>query len=423
MGAGRSLDSLVATAASVVGPDSVSVATPDDAFDHVKPLLVVAPRDAESAGGVLAWASRDKMPLIIRGGGTKLTWGPPTRPADVILSTARLNSVIEHRHGDLTATFQAGARLAEVNRQLSAHRQWVPLDSSQEGGTIGGILATNDSGPRRHRYGAPRDLIIGITVARTDGRLARSGGIVVKNVAGYDMGRLMTGSFGTLALIVEATFKLVPVAQASRTVVVTTPSTVVLGGVLAAIMSSQTMPTAVELETPPGRLLVRFETVERAAEQQASEVTTLALPRGARTDIVSGADEAALWRAHAVRPWNKPGCVIKISMLLSEIPSLLDSLRDTAVGHDWELVGRAGVGVLLLRLDGSDDEQERVAVQLRGRFKTGEGHVSVLRASPDLKTRLEAWGSVGDALPLMQTIKRQFDPAGILNPGRGPGGL
>jgi glycolate oxidase FAD binding subunit len=197
----------------------------------------------------------------------------------------------------------------------------------------------------------------------------------------------------------------------------------VLAGVLVAIASSQTMPAAVELETPPGRLLVRFETVERAAEQQASEVANLALSRGARTDIVSGADEAALWRAYAARPWNKPGCVIKISALISEIPSLLDSLRDGEAGHDWELVGRAGVGVLLLRADGTDDEQERVAIQLRGRFKTGEGHVSVLRASADLKARLEAWGSVGDALPLMQTIKRQFDPAGILNPGRGPGGL
>jgi glycolate oxidase FAD binding subunit len=423
MGTSRSLHSLMDTAASVVGSDSVTVATADDGFDHVKPLLVVAPRDADSAGSVLAWASRDRVPLVIRGGGTKLTWGPLTRPADVILSTARLNRVIEHRYGDLTATIQAGAPLAEVNRQLSAHRQWVPLDSSQDGGTIGGILATNDSGPRRHRYGAPRDLIIGITVARTDGRLARSGGIVVKNVAGYDMGRLMTGSFGTLALIVDATFKLVPVAQASRTVVITTPSTVVLAGVLVAIASSQTMPAAVELETPPGRLLVRFETVERAAEQQASEVANLALSRGARTDIVSGADEAALWRAYAARPWNKPGCVIKISALISEIPSLLDSLRDGEAGHDWELVGRAGVGVLLLRADGTDDEQERVAIQLRGRFKTGEGHVSVLRASADLKARLEAWGSVGDALPLMQTIKRQFDPAGILNPGRGPGGL
>jgi len=423
MGTSRSLQSLVDTAAGVVGADSVRVATPDDAFDHVKPLLVVAPRDAESAGGVLAWASRDKVPLVIRGGGTKLRWGPLTRPADVILSTARLTSIIEHRYGDLTATIQAGAPLAKVNRQLSAHRQWIPLDPSHEAGTIGGILATNDSGPRRHRYGAPRDLIIGITVARTDGRLARSGGIVVKNVAGYDMGRLMTGSFGTLALIVDATFKLVPVAQASRTVVVTAPSTALLGSVLAAIVSSQTMPTAVELETPPGRFLVRFETVERAAEQQASEVENLALSRGAQSDIVSGADEAALWQAHAARPWNKSGCVIKVSTLLAEIPSLLDWLRDAEAGSDWELVGRAGVGVLLLRLDGADDEQERVAIQLRARFKPGEGHVSVLRASADLKKRLEAFGSVGDALPLMQTIKRQFDPAGILNPGRGPGGL
>jgi len=423
MGISRSVESFADAVARVAGADSVRFATEQDAFDLVKPLLVVSPCNAESAGAVLEWASRDRVPLMIRGAGTKLTWGPLARPADVILSTTRLNPVVEHRHGDLTATVQAGATLAQVNRELSAHRQWIPLDPSHEGGTIGGILATNDSGPRRHRHGAPRDLIIGITVARADGRLARAGGIVVKNVAGYDMARLMTGSFGTLALIVDATFKLAPMAPASRTVVITAPRAALLDDALTSIASSQMMPAAVELEIPPGRLLVRFGTAERAAEQQSREIAELASKRGARADVISGSEESALWQAHAARPWSKTGCVVKITLLLSQIPALVDWLHGAAPHVDWELIGRAGVGVLFLRLDGRDDEQERLVNQLRARFKPGEGHVSVLRGSVALKSRIEAAAPVGDALPLMQIIKRQFDPAGILNPGRGPGGL
>jgi glycolate oxidase FAD binding subunit len=423
MAISRSVENLADSAARIVGAEGVRVATPDDAFDVVRPLLVVSPGDANAAGAVLDWASRDNVPLVIRGAGTKLTWGPLARPADVIVSTLRLNAVVDHRHGDLTATVQAGAALAQVNRELGLHRQWIPLDPSREDGTIGGILATNDSGPRRHRYGAPRDLIIGITVARTDGRLARSGGIVVKNVAGYDMARLMTGSFGTLALIVDATFKLAPAPPASRTVIVSTPDAALLNQVLTAVSASQTMPTAVELELPPGRLLVRLETVDRSAEQQSREIAELAAKHGAKADIVSSGEDSALWQAHAARPWDKPGCVVKISTLRSQLPSLVGWIRDAAGRTDCELVGRAGVAVLLLRLDGEEAEQERLVTQLRARFKPGEGHVTLLRASPSLKTRVDASGSVGDALQLMQIIKRQFDPAGILNPGRGPGGL
>jgi len=423
MSVSRSVETLANAVAAVVGVENVRVATAADRLEGITPLVVVEPRDAESAGATLAWASRARVPLITRGGGTKLAWGPPFQPAAVILSTARLNGVVAHRHGDLTATVQAGAALARVNHELAAHRQWIPLDPSHlDAATIGGIVATNDSGPRRHRHGAPRDLIIGITVARTDGRLARSGGIVVKNVAGYDMARLMTGSFGVLALIVDATFKLAPVPPASRTVSLTTPSLASLGNLLAEIAASQTMPTAVELEMPPGRVLVRFETTARAAEQQSSEIGVLASEHGAPCDIVSGADESALWQAHALRPWNRPGCVVKIGLLPAQLTTLLEWLRELPKRLDWELIGQAGVGVFLLRVEGPADEQERLVTQLRARLKPGEGHASLVRAGPEVKKRLGG-ELVGDALSLMQTIKRQFDPAGILNPGRGPGGL
>ena len=418
----RQVDALAAAAARLVGDESVRPAGPGDALDQVSPAVVVEPRDAESAGAVLAWATRDGVPLVIRGGGTKLGLGPPIAAAEVILSTARLNAVLAHRHGDLTATVQAGASLADVNRELGRHGQLIPLDPPfGDRATIGGIVATNDSGPRRHRYGAPRDLVIGITVARTDGRLARSGGIVVKNVAGYDLGRLMTGSHGALALTLDTTFKLVPVAQTSRTVVITPGSLPVLSSVLADIGASQTTPSAVELEMPPGRLLVRFETSERAVDEQASKVAARAARHGAQWELVQGASERDIWTAHAARPWNGPGAVVRIGLLPAELVPFVAWLRDAAGRTPWELVGRASLGALLLRIEGSGAVQERLVAQVRARFKAGAGVASVLRAGPDLKARVGAWASVGDALAVMQAIKRQFDPAGILNRGRGPG--
>ena len=421
----RAADAIIHMAADLVGDAHVRLATTAAVPGELAlPHIIIEPPDAERAAAVLAWASRDSIPLAIQGGGTKASWGSPLGRVDMILSTGQLNSVVEHRHGDLTATVQAGASLDRVNRELNAYHQWIPLDPAWgHTATIGGIIATNDSGPRRHQHGAPRDLIIGVTLARTDGRLAKAGGIVVKNVAGYDLARLVTGSYGTLALIVDATFKLAPVAASSRTVIVTAQSFAALGFVLADLAAGQTVPSAVELEIPPGRLLIRFQTAERGSQQQAADVASVASKRGAHTEIVEGTAETELWRDHERYPWERPGCVIKLSLLPARVIALAEWLRETQSAMDWELNGRAGLGVLLLRLDGDDAQVERSLGQLRSQFKSGEAFLSALRASPALKTRLAVWEAGNDALPLMQTIKRQFDPAGILNPGRGPGGL
>jgi glycolate oxidase FAD binding subunit len=233
----------------------------------------------------------------------------------------------------------------------------------------------------------------------------------------------MTGSFGTLALTVDATFKLVPAAPGSKTVVVTPGSFAELEAMRAGIAGSQLMPTAVELQMPPGRLLVRFETSVRAAEQQAADVMAMAERHGAQWEEVSGAAEQKLWEGHVERPWNGSGCVCKISVLPDELVSLLQWLRDTPGLPRWDLVGRAALGVVLLRLEGDVADQEPVVAALRARAPAGRAHVSILRAEPELKGRLGAWDEPADTLRLKQAIKRQFDPAGILNPGRGPGGL
>jgi glycolate oxidase FAD binding subunit len=381
-------------------------------------LTILEPASAGEVAAILAGASRDRKRILIRGAGTKLTWGEPVSmaPVDLVLSTAKLNRVLAHRHGDLTATVQAGATLADVNRTLATHGQWLPLDPPwADRCTIGGLVATNDSGPRRHRYGAPRDLIIGIDFVRADGVAAKAGGIVVKNVAGYDLGRLMTGSFGSLAVIVSATFKLYPVPRASRTVVVER-----YDGALAALLASQLTPTAVEIQAPTPRLLVRFETTEVAAQQQADAVVALANASGATSTIVAGDEEAALWADHAARPWAGEGAVVKITLLPGAVASTLTWLADATQGCEFDVVGRAGVGVLLARIGGDVERQARALSGLRERLPPPTGGAVLVRGSDDLKSRVDPWGPLGGGLGVMRAIKRQFDPLGILNPGLGP---
>jgi glycolate dehydrogenase FAD-binding subunit len=369
----------------------------------------------------LTAASRERKTIAIEGAGTKRGWGSIGPAADVTISTRSMNAVIEHRFGDLTATVPAGAPLADVNRELARHGQWIALDPPfADRATIGGIVATNDSGPRRHRYGAPRDQIIGVELVRVDGTIAKAGGIVVKNVAGYDLGRLVTGSFGTLALIASATFKLYPVPPASRTVVVDADD---LAPIAAALLSSQLTPTAIEVQTHPLRLLVRFESIEAAAEQQASQATQLVTSHGGRAATVSGAEETALWASHAARPWGGAGAVVKIALMPMDVGPTLTWIDQQLRGVDWEAVGRAGVGVLLLRLNGELAQQQHAIEALRSRIPQGRGSVVVVRASDELKRTVDVWGPAGDALPVMRAIKQQFDPVGLLNAGRGPFGL
>jgi glycolate oxidase FAD binding subunit len=155
-----------------------------DRVDGELPPQVAEPDSPQAFADTLKHASAERLSTVIRGGGTKLTWGRQPAAVDLVVSTSRLNRLIAHRHGDLTVTVQAGMTLRDVNVALSAERQWLPIESAFDEATIGGVVATNDSGPSRHRNGTPRDLVIGITLALTDGRLVKAGGTVVKNVAG-----------------------------------------------------------------------------------------------------------------------------------------------------------------------------------------------------------------------------------------------
>ena len=420
-------DNLIAEVNARIGTPAARPGGDADRIDGVIPVVVVEPSAPEAVATVVGWASETGRTVLTRGGGTKLARIPaPVSTVDVLLSTRGLNAVEIHRHGDLTATVQAGATLSETNAVLAEHRQWLALDPPRgDRATIGGILATNDSGPRRQGHGTPRDLIIGMTLARADGVVARSGGIVVKNVAGYDLARLMTGSFGCLGVILNATFKLAPLAGASRTVSVTFPDIDRCVAYADELRAHAATPSALELAMPAVSMLVRFESVESVAEQQAYRAVALAEAQDGTAVVLSGANETAAWQAHGTRVFEGEGTLVKLSVVSAQLLPTLIWLNGEARSRrlEYEVIGRAGLGVLCLRLNGATSDQAELLNALRGRLPVGSGSAVLQEAHVDLMALVDVWGPIGDGMRVMQEVKRQFDPTATLNPGRGPGGL
>jgi glycolate dehydrogenase FAD-binding subunit len=401
-----------------------------------EPLSVV-PRTAAEVAAALKHASDARQSMVIRGGGTKSDWGRPAGRVDAVLEMRGLARVLEHQHGDMTATLEAGATLREVNRVLAQHGQWLPLDPPHaDEATIGGILATNDSGPLRHRYGTPRDLVIGIQLATTDGVLSHAGGRVVKNVAGYDLGKLITGSFGSLAAIVSATFKLSPLPAASKTLRLDVPDAAALARLVRAVMASQLEPIAFELaarrstqntqstqstrnkDFSAGSASSAFNVVIRFASLPAVVDTQIEQARASLTGcstafgVVQGDAEATLWRERAERLWTGDAAIVRASWLPADIARVVDEIQDL------ELVGRAAIGAGLVRIEGDVDTQARAIERMRASAVLG--NIVVVRGSTALKSRVDVWGSAGDRQPLFDSLKRALDPHHVLNAGRGP---
>jgi glycolate oxidase FAD binding subunit len=316
----------------------------------------------------------------------------------------------------------AGATLESVNSALGRERQWLPLDPPRAGrATIGGIIATNDSGPRRHRFGTPRDLIIGIEIALVNGRTAKAGGRVVKNVAGYDLSKLLCGSLGSLAVVTSATFKLSPLAPYSQTLVATVADIRRLGELARVIGDLPVAPTAIELQSPPHRLLVRFETTEQAARRQSDLVHAVCVERGATCAVVSGQPEADAWRAHESRIFSSEGTILKLAVLPTDVADLLERIRTLAADRriEHEIIGRAALGIVLMRLSGDVNAQAALVTELRFEATARGGSAVLLSAPSGLLHDVVRWGPASDAIPVMRAVKQQFDPQNTLNPGVG----
>ena len=394
--------------------------TRGEAIDGVTPRLVAEPTTGEGCAAALAGASAGRLSTVIRGGGTKTGWGRPVDTVDLVLSTKSLVNTLVHRDGDLTVTVGSGVALGRLNTALSARGQWLPVDTAFIGTTIGGALATNDSGPLRHRFGTPRDLLIGITLALTDGRVVKAGGTVVKNVAGYDLGKLVTGSYGGLAVIVDATFKLLPLPHASATLraVYTDPEQ--LAADAAAIGAGQLEPLAFDVraaDAPDGArwtLLVRFASSPASVTAQLEAAR--ALVHGETTALREG-QETRAWAEQVGLPWDDGAAVVRCSWLPAQLGDVLAMVRAMRAECGVTLAGRVAAGSGLLRISGSDTAVAAAIAQAR--LETSPvGHVVLLRGSRVLRSRVDVWG-VAPSAPAA-ALKRALDPTGILNAGRGP---
>jgi glycolate oxidase FAD binding subunit len=338
----------------------------------------------------------------IRGAGTKRAWGGALDKADLILATGALTGVVEHAAGDLIVVVRAGTPMAQLQEQLAARGQQLALDQPYPEASVGGTVAANVSGPRRMLYGTARDLVIGTTVVLADGTVAHSGGKVVKNVAGYDLGKLFTGSYGTLGLITELAFRLHPLAPASAYVTARPGD---IGAALAAVRRAQVVPSAVEVDWPAGELAVL---VEGTATGVAARAGTLAKLLGGQES-----ERPAWWGAY---PWEPGGIGLKLTAALSRVPALLTG--------PLRVRGSAGTGVLYAALPPGTgpDEAGRIVGELRETARDAGGHAVVLTAPSEVRDRIDLWGPV-DGLALMWRVKQQFDPDGVFAAGRFAGGI
>jgi glycolate oxidase FAD binding subunit len=357
-------------------------------------------------------------PVRIRGGGTKHSWGRPVDPSATEVSTEGLNQIVEHHEGDLTAVLQAGVPVRVVQEALAEADQMVALDpplGDAGGATIGGLVATADSGPLRHRYGSGRDLILGITVVLSDGTIAKAGGKVIKNVAGYDLAKLFTGSFGTLGLIVEVVMRLHPRPVATMTTVGRADDPHALAHAASAVAHSPYGPDCLDVSWAggAGQVLSRFGGA--APDAGAKEVEPLMRQAGLETRL-DGEDDA-LWDRQRERQRAPEGTVVRVSGLASELPAVVRSAD--AVGAT--LVGRAGLGVSWLTLAG-DDRSEVVAGIEELRRRLHPFPCVVLDAPQAVREKVDPWGDA-PTVPLMRRVKERFDPYGVCNPGIFVGGI
>jgi glycolate oxidase FAD binding subunit len=413
----------------IVGEEHVRESSAEDAVDGVRPSIVVEPGTIEETSEVMKLASREGLAVSPRGGGTKIGLGNPPRQVDLILSTARMDGIIEHVPGDQIVRVQAGLKLQDLQERLAESDQMLGVDPPEEGATIGGIVAANSSGPRRLRYGTVRDLIIGIKVVLADGTVAKAGGKVVKNVAGYDLSKLFTGSLGTLGVIAEANFRLHPIRETARTVFLEVDDHEKIADVTQELTHSsfsQFVLDALEIrwEGDRGVIAALFEGIEPAVEAQSS-VATEALRSHGETSVLGEEDGEEFWESFARRPWDAGDVGLKIGAPPSDLTAVLASILGAAerAGVEARLSGHAGTGVTFAGLSGGEDGLVEVVEEVREIRVRRSGSVVVQEAPLTVKERLDAWGAGGDYLGLTRRVKEKFDPGYTMNPGRFLGGI
>jgi glycolate oxidase FAD binding subunit len=412
----------------IVGGDNLAEMTLRLA-DGVKPALVAHPASRDEVAECLRACSEANFAVVPSGFGSWIDCGNPLRRADLVLRLDRMNRIIDYSPPDLTATVEAGMALSEFNAAAAVEGQWLPLDpTGMRLATIGAVAACNSSGPFRLAYGTPRDYVIGLRVAHTDGSESKAGGRVVKNVAGYDMNKLYVGSFGTLAVITEVTLKLRPLPESIETVEITTQGGAILSDLAKRIRASDLQPASLFLnkgyldEAADGgeeSLLVRFAESRQAVSNQVEEVERMARD-GYQVAVLSEGQDNALWQKIAEVGNTVAGTIIKISVPVSKAIGFYEqaALEDrSAAAVD------VGMGIIRIAFDIANAGARERITSLRSQAYQMGGSLFIERAAEGVRGEVDAWGDVGPTAHLMKSLKAKFDPLSLLNPGRFVAGI
>jgi glycolate oxidase FAD binding subunit len=456
------LEGLATALESVVGSAHLltNAAVAEYAIDGVLPAMVVLPTDEGQIAEVLRLASEYQATVFPHGGGSHTFMGQTPSRVDLVLSVQRLQRQVAYEPADLTTTVQAGIRFAELQRTLGDSGQFLALDPPVTvTTTVGGVVATNVSGPRRLLYGTARDVLLGVAVMTVDGKRTKAGGRVVKNVTGYDLNKLYIGSLGTLAIIVELTCKLHPLPPGELTLGIGCAGQADLAPMLQTILQLPLRLNSLELlntaacevlTTHAGlpltetayMLIARVEGTPAVTQSQAQRLTEalhhLPLIRPASVHAWSAVEQERFWAGlgaltyGASGPDVAPDCmVVKVSLLMSALPAFCQDVQEIAAHADsaWSIVAHAGSGIAYVCIPVPNPEAPDVERHLAHLQALDEcvarcqGRRVIERAPAAVKQQCQVWGPTGDDFALMRAIKASLDPQHRLNPGRFLGGL
>jgi glycolate oxidase FAD binding subunit len=421
----KELDSLVKALASTVGSEFV---TPNHSLTlhSLTPALVVKPADAEQVRECLKVCAELDAAVIPAGKMTWLEGGNPLRRGDVVLSLARMNRVIEYNPPDLTAVVEAGVTLQAFQAVVNSQGQWLPLDPpGSSDSTLGAIASTASSGALRFAFGTPRDYVIGLRLAHADGTQSRSGGKVAKNVAGYDLNKVYVGSYGTLAAITELNVKLRPAPERSATMLITATRPSTLVDLARRIFASAVQPASIFLlEALPevansAALLLRFIESEAAVTYQLNEVQSL-LDGDFQAAVLSDEEAEKAWKK-AVNIDELAANAVRVSVRLAAVTEVFQKLL--AMSEESFATADLGAGIIRLAFQANEARAVELCKACRREAACAGGTLFIERAPMIVKDELNAWNETGSLAKLMQGIKQNFDPQGLLSPGRFVAGI
>ena len=423
------LASILGEESALVGWDNLESATQSKIKDTLTcshlPECLVAPHNQATLAKVISLAGKHNWQVIPCGNGSKLSWGGLVREADLVVSTQNLNRIIDHAVGDLTVTVEAGIKLAQLQEKLYTTGQFLPLDPAYpQKATLGGIISTADTGSWRQGYGGVRDLVLGISFVRADGKIAKAGGRVVKNVAGYDLMKLLTGSYGTLGVITQVTLRTYPLPPASQTIILTGDHTQITTAASSLLASSLT-PTCGDiisesvvkkLEIGGGMgFIIRFQSIPNSVAEQCQKVQAMADKLGLQIIIKTEDQEAKVW-SQLNQLINSPVTDTTITCKVGILPNAAVEF----CSHLGKLTDHQGLGIINFGsgLGKLQLEQSNRIEELRDYCQKHQGFLSILTSSAQIKSQIEPWGYAGNSLEIMRGIKKQFDPQNIFSPDR-----